>query len=431
MISRQARRIRICAGLLAACTALSGGEGQSSGPRAAQPAQEPAGVSRGLRSALLPQQSAGVFIGVEKFFPDLGLADVTWAVDDAVDLAYALAIERGLLPANRVLLLLAGEPRDGSRDHLQALLDAGAKRQSARLADILSLTEGQSRLVGRAGILVLSISTHGFTQGSDHMLLTEDSLLEYRTGVTAANLLHATGAGGPGLRLLLVDACRTQLLKSRGTPGPPDPRSAMRTSLVEELAQQRGYAVFSAASDDEYAYPENARVSGHGLFTGAILKGLRCREGERVKTLQGLASLVRAETTSQSPGRSQHPQLLTGGGADDFVLLDCAAPTGLTQVRTGLSPSISRETLATIDAAGKLLAVGGPDNVERSLRLYRKALGELPGPALASLNQGLLSRARQLADDSRADEGARTYQQLFEPILAHAGEEPTEKGDES
>src|SRR5687767_11452605 len=68
------------------------------------------GWSVAQRSAPLPQESAGVFIGVEKFSHDFSLADVRYAVNDAVDLAYALAIERGLLPANRVLLLLAGDP---------------------------------------------------------------------------------------------------------------------------------------------------------------------------------------------------------------------------------------------------------------------------------------------------------------------------------
>ncbi|HEX7181358.1 MAG TPA: hypothetical protein VF756_05905, partial [Thermoanaerobaculia bacterium] len=74
------------------------------------------------RNIPLPQESAGVFIGIEKFSYDFSLANVRFAVNDAVDLAYALSIERGLLPANRVLLLLAGEPGEGSQERLAQLL---------------------------------------------------------------------------------------------------------------------------------------------------------------------------------------------------------------------------------------------------------------------------------------------------------------------
>lgn len=393
---------RLSASLLLALTAFHCSEGRS--------------VAQ--RSAPSPQDSAGVFIGVEKFSHDFSLTDVRYAVNDAVDLAYALSLERGLLPANRVLLLLAGDPVGDSLERLEKLKAAGAKRQSARQADIYSLVEAQSRQVGERGILVLSISTHGFSQGGEHLLMAEDSLLQFGTGVTAANLLQATQARPGGLRLLLVDACQRQLVKSSrkgsGAEAVPDRRSAISTEFVKTLAQSPGYAVLSAASKDEEAFSGD----GNGFFTGAILDGLRCQKGERAKTLRGLASFVAVEATRRSPGQ-QHAQLLIGGGVDDFVLFDCG-PRLPPRTEPPPHPEISTATLEKIQDAENLLAVGGPDNVEQSFRLYREAFPKLSPAVLRTLNQGLLDRARQLDDDSWAHEGAQIYRQLLDPLTAQS-----------
>jgi Caspase domain len=394
MIARTARRIGWSAGLLVALTTARCSEGWSQ-----------------LQArAPLSQESAGVFIGIEQFSHDLTLRNVDAAVNDAVDLAYAFVVERGAMPANRVLLLLAGEPSGEARGRLAELLAAGARRRAARQADIYTLVEEQSRLVSKNGLLVLSISTHGLALGGEHLLLAEDSLAEYGTGVIAANLLHAMQAGPGGPRLLLIDACREQFLRRRGVGSGADPRSVMHVELVQALSQAPGFAVLSAASPGEFAVSRG----GNGIFTTAVLTGLRCREGEEVKTLRNLASVATAETTRLSPGHEQHPELSVGGGADDFVLFNCGP--GRTSVPPS-PPEVSAETLQKIQDAKRLLAVGGPDNVEQSFRRYRQAFSELPPAVLATLNQGLLARARQLADDSRADEGAQLYSQLLDPLI--------------
>lgn len=365
----------------------------------------------------LSESSAGVFIGIEKFSYDFSLTDVTYAVNDAVDLAYAVAIERGLVPANRVLLLLAGEPGVQSRDRLEKLIAAGARRQSARQADIYSLVNEQSRLVGEGGVLLISIATHGFRDGAEHLLMAEDSLLQFGTGVTADNLLQATEAGSSGLRLLILDACRERLVKPHrrgsGRGDELDHRSVMRSEFVEKMASRPGYAVFSAASEGEYAEARD----GNGLFTRAILDGLRCKEGERLKTLADLGSFVRSEVKTRS-GDQQHPDLRVGGGSGDFILVQCEAVDAPAPKALPSSSSLSRDLITRIEEAKNLFAVGGPDNVEQSFRLYRQVFQDLPPAILATLNQGLVARAQQLEDDSRADEGVAIYRQLLDPLVA-------------
>ncbi len=51
--------------------------------------------------------SAGLFVGITSF-EDKRIAAVPFAVDDAVDLAHLCALELGLVPPKRAVLLLAG-----------------------------------------------------------------------------------------------------------------------------------------------------------------------------------------------------------------------------------------------------------------------------------------------------------------------------------
>lgn len=368
------------------------------------------------RSIPLSQESAGVFIGIEKFSYDFSLENVRFAVNDAVDFAYALSIERGLLPANRVLLLLAGEPGEGSQERLEQLLASGARRESARQADIYSLVEEQSKLAGKGGILVISIATHGFSSGSDHLLLAEDSLFEYRTGITAANLLQATQPGSGDRRILFVDACQTNLFATRSGPSEPDIRSAMRKERIGALATIPGYVVFSAASIGQYALSSGR----NGRFTGAILAGLHCQrsaQGREAETFQQLASFVREEVTKQSEGL-QTPELRMGGGSVDFVFPPC---------RVVIPRSFSlvpAEVLLKIESAGNLFAVGGMDNIETSFQRYQEAFHELPPEIRATLNQGLVAKVAKLREDSQRAEGIRLYQQLLDPLAAQSRATP-------
>lgn len=396
-VQREARKIGLCACLVIFATVHCGGIA-------------PAAAGK----VLLPEQSAGVFIGVEKFSHDYSLTNVSFAADDAIDLAYALSIERGLLPPNRVLLLLAGEPtKEDSRTRLKELNEKKAVQRSAKQADIYSLVEQQSKLVGKDGILVVSIATHGFSDDTGHLLMAEDSIFKFRTGVTAEKLLKAT-QDGVGVKLLFVDACREDLLKpsQRGNVRGPDMRSAMRIERVGALAARSGYIVFSAASDGEFAKSGH----GNGFFTGAVVAGLQCAQSKGIKTFLQMEPFVRNEVAKWSP--SQHPELRTGGGSVDFALPPCDSvppPPGKPVIA-----SVPLEVLEKIDQAEALFAVGGLDNVEKSFRLYKEAFDELSPAVRATLNQGLVAKASKLEEDSQRAEGIQRYQEILVPLVAQS-----------
>lgn len=367
-----------------------------------------------------PEASAGIFIGVEEFAADFSLTRVTFAVNDAVDLAFTLTLEHKVLLPNRVLLLLAGQPLGESRARLAELLAAGARREQARQADIYTLVSEQSRLVEEEGLLVLTIATHGFAWRNEHLLLAEDSLLEFGTGVTIENLLRATQAGPKGRRLLVIDACREELVRSsrRGSSvGVPEPRAAMVLDSLQPLANQNGYAVLSAAGTGEYAYS----APSNGYFTRALLEGLRCRKGEDAKSLRGVMQYARDEVIRVSGGR-QHPELRESLAEGDLPLFGCDQRQSRSTVQGAKSAplGILEAQLVLIEKARNLAEAGGSGNTEQSFQLYRRVFDELPPAVLDGLNQGLVARAQQLQPDSRRDEALRLYRQLLDPLLGNA-----------
>jgi hypothetical protein len=143
-------------------------------------------------------QSAALFVGVRHFTHDQTLAEVRYAVDDAIDLAFVFALDRNvrLVDAGRVILALSGEPqKTESQQKLDALRAAGATVRGAGETDVLALLERQARSVGRKGILIVSIATHGFNADGVHYVLAANSLFEHReTSISTGRSSSSTRA---------------------------------------------------------------------------------------------------------------------------------------------------------------------------------------------------------------------------------------------
>jgi hypothetical protein len=221
-------------------------------------------------------QSAALFVGVRHFTHDETLAEVRYAVDDAIDLAFVFALDRNvrLVDAGRVILALSGEPQKAeSQQKLDALRSAGATVRGAGETDILSVLERQARSVGKKGILIVSVATHGFNADGVHYLLAANSLFEHReTSISTNKLLDIAGQSDAPRSLLFLDACRSRLVSGRRSEGESDPRSA--APLVQGLAQARGEVVFYAAAAGQYAYDDDERKNG--VFTAAVIDGMHC-----------------------------------------------------------------------------------------------------------------------------------------------------------
>jgi formylglycine-generating enzyme required for sulfatase activity len=217
-----------------------------------------------------PTASAGLFVGISTFGDDR-ILDVPYAVDDAVDLAHLFAIELGLVAPERVALLLAGEPKKHeSAKRLEELSLRGARRAGARQSEIYRSLGVLASNVRPGGLALLSIASHGVSDLGGDFLVAADSLADrkLRTGVAVAELFEEAARAGRGL--VLLDACREQVLRSRGAG--EGTSGAMGKGFAEAIQRAQGLVVLAGATLGGFAYDDPKRRNG--VFTAAVLDGL-------------------------------------------------------------------------------------------------------------------------------------------------------------
>jgi hypothetical protein len=277
---------------------------------------------------VVPNQSAALFVGIREFPYDHGLAEVRYAVDDAVDLAHVLSIEPAtrLVDARRVVLALSGEPQKAeSRRRLEELVAGGASVRSAAQPDVLTLLQQQARAVGPNGVLVVSFATHGVSIEGTQYLLTASSLLQHReTGIAETKVREIVSRVGVPRSIILLDACRERLTTNVRSV---DPRSA--AAMMRVIGDINGQVVFSAAAAGDYAYDDDHR--GNGVFTAAVIDGLQCRAGtdaDGFVTVDTLSSYVEEQVLSwvrrnRDPDASRATQLQCEGRSRKIPLSSC------------------------------------------------------------------------------------------------------------
>jgi hypothetical protein len=223
-----------------------------------------------------PMSSAALFVGVREFTDDRSIQPVPYAVDDAVDLAYELSIDRqpALVNPVHVVLALSGQPqKPQTRGKLAKLLAAGATPKSAGMSDILAAIDTQSRMVGSKGILIFAIATHGVSyDGTQYLFTATSTLAHYRlTALSDAEIRDTVSKNGVARSLILFDACRERLTRDSRN-GEPDPRAV--AAFLRDMSAVDGQVVISAAPAGGYAYDDDDL--GNGVFTRTLIDGLRC-----------------------------------------------------------------------------------------------------------------------------------------------------------
>lgn len=220
------------------------------------------------------KESAALFVGVRDFPYDRDRAEVRFAVDDAVDLAFVVAFDERvrLVEPARMILALSGEPQKAeSKRSLERLVTAGAQVRPAGLTDVLTALDEQKREAGRKGVLVIAFATHGMSIDGTLHLLTATSLLRHHETTISENKIRDVSRSDAGRSLILLDACRERLhAGERSTTH--DPRSA--APLIRAMAGTHGQVVLGTA-EGEFAYDDDRR--GNGVLTAAVIDGLRCQ----------------------------------------------------------------------------------------------------------------------------------------------------------
>jgi hypothetical protein len=241
------------------------------------PDAEPLTAAQLETTGFRPADSAGLFVGIRHFLDSDGkpqAIEVPFAADDAVDLAHFFVFELKLVTAPRVSLALSGEPeKAASRERLEILERSGARRTDARFTTILGEVGRARKAAGESGLLLLTFATHGYTASGTQLLLGQDSVLEFldATGLPVERILDFAATSSAPRQIVLIDACRERVNARRSAGA--DPKASLSASFEKAVREARGMAVLCAATAGGYSYDD--RKSQNGVFTAAVLRGLR------------------------------------------------------------------------------------------------------------------------------------------------------------
>ena len=226
--------------------------------------------SPGVENAL--PDSAGLFVGVNDFTMDAGLASLNCAVNDAISQAYVFVIELKLIPARNCILCLSGKPNNDSVvKQLAALKKAGAEVKSASKSDILNgLTIATRMPVASENIVIISVSSHGFEDKDGIYVMPADGLRSYlgETAIRSRVLSDTISDSRAGKKIVILDACRERVEKSKSSGS----GEIMSKNFMQAFSASKGQITLHSCGIGQYSYEDEQ--SGHGVFTSFLLKGL-------------------------------------------------------------------------------------------------------------------------------------------------------------
>jgi len=218
-------------------------------------------------------QSAALFIGVNNFSEDNGLASLNYAVNDAIEQAYVFVHELKLIKPQNCILCLSGDPATPLvARQLKLLKQSGVEVTSATKPKILQSLHLVNRLgQSRQDIVVVSFSTHGFESKNGVYLMPKDGLRGFLddTAIYSGTVKESMSKSIAGKKLLILDACRERIenTKSSGSGAP------MSRKFQHAFAASSGFATLMSCSAGQYSYED--KQSSHGVFSTFLLKALR------------------------------------------------------------------------------------------------------------------------------------------------------------
>jgi hypothetical protein len=240
--------------------------------------------------------------------------------DPAQPLSYANADGDAVVKA-----LLAQQGRLYAEVNVLRLRDAEATRPAIEAA-----AQKLAAVTRPGDVLVVYAAGHGMTLrcGSDPQehytlvtyrasLRSEKTLCEH--GLSDARLAELLRVVPARKKLLLLDTCQAGAAATESTLLAM--RGAVEIDAIKRLARSEGFAIVAAAKAAEYA--GEVRALGHGIFTQALLDGLKGTGGPKdaavtVFGLLGYLGSAVPELSEKYLGRPQFPISSTQG--QDFPL---------------------------------------------------------------------------------------------------------------
>ncbi|MFM7164934.1 MAG: caspase domain-containing protein, partial [Planctomycetaceae bacterium] len=225
-----------------------------------------------------PAGNAGLFVGVNEFTADPGISALSFAVHDAIELAYLFVVELKLIPPENCSLLISGKPAANAKiiqQHLQQLADLGVSVGSAERSDVLTTFIRLTELArDNSALLVCAFSSHGFNEEKIAYVMPQDGSrkLLRATAVPVDDLETLMTGSKAGHRLFFVDACQERVSAKGETPV----GTGASQQLIDALLKPTGQAKLVSCSPNQFSF-ENGALGGvgHGVFTWHVLEALR------------------------------------------------------------------------------------------------------------------------------------------------------------
>ena len=217
--------------------------------------------------------SAALFIGVNEFNKDTGLAPLSCAVNDAIGQAHLFVRELKLIPAQNCILCVSGSPSTAiAAKQLELLRKDRVEVRSAAKSDILnSLTVATRMPVSTADMVIVSVSSHGFEDKDSIYVMPADGLRSYLsdTAIRSKVLSDTISKSRAGKKIVILDACRERVGKNKSSGS----GAAMTENFLRAFAAGRGQITLTSCGIGQFSYEDEK--SGHGVFSSFLLKGLR------------------------------------------------------------------------------------------------------------------------------------------------------------
>ena len=217
--------------------------------------------------------SAALFVGVNEFNKDAGLASLNCAVNDAVEQAHLFVRELKLIPAQNCILCISGSPSTAiAAKQLELLRKDGVEVRTAAKSDILNgLTIATRMPISTRDLVIVSVSSHGFEDKDGIYVMPADGLRSYlpETAVLSRVLTDTISKSRAGKKIVILDACRERVEKSKSSGS----GFAMTGKFLRAFAAGRGQITLTSCGIGQFSYEDEK--NGHGVFTSFLLKGLR------------------------------------------------------------------------------------------------------------------------------------------------------------
>ena len=225
-----------------------------------------------------PTGNAGLFVGVNEFTKDRGIAPLNFAVHDAIELAHLFVVELKLIPPENCVLLISGKPAENAKiiqQHLQQLENHGVRVGPAERAEILTTFIDLTAIATvNSQLLVCAFSSHGFNEEKVAYVMPTDGSrkLLRATAVPVDDLETSMTASKAGHRLFFVDACQERVSAKGNNPV----GNGASKLLIDALLKPTGQAKLVSCSPNQFSF-ENGSLGGvgHGVFTWHLLEALR------------------------------------------------------------------------------------------------------------------------------------------------------------